>query len=72
MSYGDTVEAQAKRAAKEAAEEAVAVKGKRVRKRKSPAPGGAKAKKAWMSEAEAAEDEIAVVGMENYCSVLRF
>ena len=47
MSYGDTVEAQAKRAAKEAAEEAVAVKGKRVRKRKNPAPGGAKAKKAW-------------------------
>ena len=56
MSYEDIVEVQAKRAAKEAAKEAVAVNGKRGRKRKSPALAGAKAKKARRSEAEIAED----------------
>ncbi|XTI93263.1 hypothetical protein V2W45_1347754 [Cenococcum geophilum] len=72
MSYEDIIEAQAKRAAKEAAKEAAVVKGRRGRKRKSPAPAGAKTKKAWRSEAEVAEDEIAAAGMENHCSVLQF
>ena len=71
MSYEDIVEAQAKRAAKEAAKEAVAINGKRGRKRKCPAPAGAKAKKARRSEAEVAEDEIAAGGMGDYCSVLQ-
>jgi hypothetical protein len=42
MSYEDIEEARAKRAAKE---EATAVKGKRDRKRKSPAPEAGRAKK---------------------------
>ncbi|KAK9244194.1 hypothetical protein V1506DRAFT_507773 [Lipomyces tetrasporus] len=45
MSYEDIVEAQAKRAAKEAAKDAAAVKGKRGRKRESPAPAGTKAQR---------------------------
>jgi len=71
MSYEDIIEAQAKRAAKEAAKEAAAVNRKGGRKRKSPAPAGAKAKKARRSEAEVAEDEIAAGGMGDYCSVLQ-
>ena len=66
------LQARAKRAAKEA----TVGKGKRVRKRKSPAPEpGApdpKAKVARMSEAQVAEDGIAARGMENRCSVLQF
>jgi hypothetical protein len=46
MSYKDIKEARGNRAAKEAAKEAAAALGKRGRKRKSPAPAGAKAKKA--------------------------
>ena len=69
-SYDDIVEAQGKRAAKEAAKETAATLGKCGQKRKSPAPAGAKAKKAQRSE-EVAEDEIAAEGMENYCSVLQ-
>ena len=72
MSYEDIVEAQGKRAAKEAAKETAAASGKRGRKRKSPTPVGTKVKKARRSEAEVAEDEIAAGGMEDYCSVLRF
>ncbi|KAF2804815.1 uncharacterized protein BDZ99DRAFT_373098, partial [Mytilinidion resinicola] len=68
MSYEDIVEAQAKRAAKDTAKEAI--KGKRGRKRKNPAPAGTKAKKARKSEAEVAADEIAASGMESHCSVL--
>ena len=47
------------------------VNRKHDQKRKSPAPAGAKAKKARRSEAEVAEDEIAVGGMGDYCSVLQ-
>jgi hypothetical protein len=75
ISYEDIVEARGKRAEKEAAKvaakEAAAGKGKLGRKRKSPAPVEAKAKKARRSEAEVAEDEIAAGGMGNYCSVLQ-
>jgi hypothetical protein len=72
MSYEDIKKAQAKRAAKEAVKKNAAVKGKRSRKRKTPAPELAKAKKAQRSEVEVAEYEIAAAGMSNYCSVLRF
>ncbi|KAH7012383.1 hypothetical protein B0J12DRAFT_790868 [Macrophomina phaseolina] len=72
MSYGDIVEAQAKRAAEDAVKEVAAAKGKRGRKRKGPVPAGAKAKKARRSAAEVAEDEPAAAGMENYCSILQF
>jgi hypothetical protein len=71
MSYEDIVEAQGKRAVKEAAKEAAGATGKRGRKRKSPAPVAAKAKKARRSEVEVAEDEIEAGGMGNYCSVLQ-
>lgn len=71
MSYGDIVEARAKRATKEAAKEAAVAKGKRGRKRKGPVPAGAKVKKARRSEVEVTEDEIAAAGIENYCSVLQ-
>ena len=67
MSYEDIVEAQAKRDAKEA----VAVKGKRGRKRKCSVPR-ADAKKTRRSEVEVAEDEIEALGLGNYCSVLKF
>ena len=73
MSYEDIEAARGKRAAKEAAKEAAATASqKRGRKRESPAPAGAKAKKARRSEAEVAEDEIAAAGLENHRSVLQF
>ncbi len=71
MSYKDIEEARAKRAAKE---QAAAGKGKRGRKRKSPAEGApesAKAKMARMGEAQVTEDEIIAPGMEDRCSVSR-
>jgi len=50
-----------KRAAKESYQRSGGpVKGKRGRKRKSPAPAGAKARKAGRNEAEVVEDEIAL------------
>ncbi|KAJ8096508.1 hypothetical protein POJ06DRAFT_287402 [Lipomyces tetrasporus] len=63
MSYEDIVEAQAKRAAKEAAKDAAAVKGKRGRKRESPAPAGAKAQRRMRLSQEGWEID--------YCSVLQ-
>lgn len=71
ISYDDIIEVQAKCAGKEAAKEAVAVKGNRGRKRKSLRPAGSKAKKARRSEAEVAEDEIAVAGIGSYCCVIQ-
>ena len=71
MSYEDIVEAQAKRAAKEAAKEGATVKGKRGRKRKIPAPVDAPAKRTKRSELEIAKDEIEAEGLGNYCSVLQ-
>lgn len=73
MSYENIEEARAKRAAKE---QATAGKGKRGRKRKSPAseagtPESAKAKVARMSEAQVAEDEVAARGMKNHCPPAR-
>lgn len=68
MSYEDIEEARGKRAAREAA----AASGKRGQKRKSPAPAGAKGKKAQKSEVEIAEDEIAAAGLQDHCSVLQF
>ena len=72
MSYEDIVEAQGKRAAKEAAKEAAAAKGKLGRKRKNPMPEATKAKKVRRSEAEVAEEEIAAAGLEDHCFVLQF
>ena len=69
MSYEDIEDARAKRAAKE---EATAGKGKRGRKRKSPAPEAEMVKKARRSEVEVAEDEIAVAGLGDHCSVFQF
>jgi hypothetical protein len=72
MSFEDIEEARQKRAAKEAAKEAV-IPGKRGRKRKGPTPAAeGKAKRARKGEVEVAEDEIAAAGLEKYCSVLRF
>jgi len=71
MSYVDIVEAQAKHAAKEAAKEAAAVKRKHGQKRKGPTPAGAKVQKAWRSEVEVVEHEIAAAGMANHCTVLQ-
>jgi len=74
MSYEDIVEARGKRAAKEAAKDAAAVKQGRGRKRKSPPVEAAKAKKGnkvRRSEVEVAQDEMAVGGLGDYCSVLQ-
>jgi len=68
MSYEDIVEAQAKRDAKET----VPVKGKRGPKRKSSAPVVAEAKRPRKSELEIAEEEIGVLELGNYCSILQF
>lgn len=67
MSYDDIIEAQAKRDAKEA----IVQKGKRGPKRKCSAPVLAEAKRTRKSEVEVAEDKIKVMGLGNYCSVLR-
>lgn len=71
MSYEDIVEAQGKRAAKEAAKEAAEATGKRGRKRRSLASVAAKTKKARRGEVGVAKDEIGAGGMGNYCSVLQ-
>jgi hypothetical protein len=71
MSYEDIKMAQAKRAANEAIKDDAGVKGKRGRKRRN-STSVVKAKKARKSEVEVAEDEIAAVGMEDYCSVIQF
>ena len=68
ISYENIEDARTKRTAKE---EAIAGKGKRGRKRKSPSPEAEKAKKARRSEVELAENEIAIAGMGNHCSVLQ-
>ena len=68
MSYGDIVEAQAKRDAKEVA----VLEGKCGAKRKSFALAKAPAKRKRKSEMEVAEDEIEAMGLGSYCSVLTF
>jgi hypothetical protein len=68
MSYEDIVEAKLKRDAKDAP----VVKGKPGRKRKSPAPVAAHAKRKRRSEVEIAEQGIQVEGLGDYCSVLKF
>ena len=66
ISYKDIEEEQANRAAKDAT---VALK-KRSRKRKGIVLlMGAKAKRAWRSEVEVVDNDIAAKGMENYCFV---
>ena len=72
MSCEDIVEARGKRAAKEAAKDAAAVKQGRGRKRKSPLAEVVKAKKGnkvRRSEVEVAQDEMAAGGLGDYCSV---
>lgn len=68
MSYEDIIEARVKRDAKEA----ISVKGKRGRKRKSSTLVATEAKKSRMNEVELAKREIEVLGLGNYCSVLKF
>lgn len=74
MSYGDIVEAQAKRDAQEAkrgVKGAAAEKLKRGPKRKGAAAAvPTQAKRVKRSEAEVAADEIEAMGLGNYCSVL--
>jgi hypothetical protein len=70
MSYEDIEVAKSKRAAKEAAKDGAAAKGKRGRKRKSPTNDIAKAKKA-RSEVEIAKVDIAATGMGDYYSVFQ-
>jgi hypothetical protein len=68
MSYDDIVEAQAKRDAKEATVQ----EGKRGAKRKGVNLNKGPAKKTRKGEVEIAEDEIKVMGLMGYCSVLAF
>jgi hypothetical protein len=68
MSYDDIVEAQAKRDAKEATVQ----EGKRRAKRKGVNLNRGLAKKTRKGEVEIAEDEIKVMGLMGYCSVLAF
>jgi len=62
-SYEDIVEAQGKRAAKEAAKVVAAATRKRGRKCKSPALVGLKTEKAEKNEVEVVEDEIGAAGI---------
>ncbi|KAJ6282165.1 hypothetical protein J3E71DRAFT_174914, partial [Bipolaris maydis] len=68
ISYGDILEAQAKRDAKEATMQ----KGKRGAKRKGRPPRERQAKKTRKSEVEVAENEIKAMGLTGYCTVLAF
>jgi hypothetical protein len=68
MSYGDIVEAQAKRDVKEA----TAQNGKRGAKRKGRQPPQEPAKRIRKSEVEVAKGEIEAMGLGSYCTVLAF
>lgn len=72
MSYDDIVEAQAKCDAKDAAVLEGKRGEKRGAKRKSCASAKTPAKRARKSEVEVAEDEIEMMGLGDYCSVLSF
>lgn len=68
LSYEDIVEAQKQRDIKEAAAEAM--RGRRGSKRNPPAQ--ILGKRSRGQELEEAESEINAMGMEKYCSVLKF
>jgi sRNA-binding protein len=71
MSYEDIKEAREKRAAKEAAK--ASGKRGRSRPRKSALPAaGPKVIRTQRSEAEVAAEEVAALGLGDYCSVLQF
>jgi hypothetical protein len=70
MSYEDIVEAQKQRDLKEANTDLVPRRGRGRPKRKSPAQ--VLGKRSRSQEVELARDEIKTMGLEEYCSVLRF
>jgi hypothetical protein len=70
MSYEDIIEAQKQRDMKEAITGAVPGRGRGRPKRKSPAQ--VLGKRSRSKELEGAEQEIRSLGLEEYCSVLRF
>jgi hypothetical protein len=70
LSYEDIVEAQRQRDMKEASADAARGRGRGRPKRKSPSQG--LGKRSRSNELEVAEHEIRSLGMEEYCSVLRF
>jgi hypothetical protein len=70
MSYEDIVEAQRQRDVKEAMADKVPRRGRGRPKRKSPTQ--VLGKRSRSQELEIAEQEITSLGMEEYCSVLRF
>jgi hypothetical protein len=70
LSYEDIVEAQQKRDLKDA--ETVAFRGRRISRRKGSAPSKIIGKRTRSHEREEAIDEIRALGMEEYCSVLKF
>ena len=70
MSYEDIVEAQQKHDMKDA--ETVAVRGRRISERSGSGPSKIIGKRTRSHEREEAIDEIKALGMEEYCSVLKF
>lgn len=68
ISYEDIVEAQQKRDMKDA--ETVAVRGRRTKR--NGAPSKIKGKRTRSHERDEAVEEIRALGMEEYCSVLKF
>ncbi len=70
LSYEDIVEAQKQRDEKEAGAEAV--QGRQRSKRHESTLKQVIRKRSWGQELEEAENEIRALGMESYCSVLRF
>jgi hypothetical protein len=70
LSHGDIVEAQKRRDEKEAGAEAV--RGRRRSKRHESTPTQVIGKRSHGQELEEGGNEIRALGMESYCSVLRF
>jgi len=70
LSYEDIVESQQERDMKE--EEAVAVRGRRVLKRNKVTPAQIIGKRSRSHEREKAIEDIWALGLEKYCSVLKF
>jgi hypothetical protein len=70
LSCEDIVEAQQKRDMKE--EEAVAVRGRRALKRNKVTPAQIIGKRSRSHEREKAIEDIWALGLEKYCSVVKF
>ena len=70
LSYEDIVEAQQKRDIKDV--ETVVVRGRRISKRNRSAPLKIIGKRTRSHEREEAMDKIRALGIEEYCSMLKF